>query len=116
MSSDENTVLLREILKWIRFSGMKEVRHVLNTVLDSLQKRRIYQLSDGDNSSRDIAKSADVSDATVRNYWRVWAKAGIVEPVKAGTGDRYKRTFDLEELGIDVIERVENDSRAEDVN
>jgi len=100
--SDENTALLREILKWIRFAGMKEVSNVLSTTLDSPQKRRIYQMSDGDNSSRDIAKAADVSDGTVRNYWRAWAKAGIMEPIKAGTGDRYKRTFDLEELGINV--------------
>jgi len=116
MSSDENTALLREILKWIRFSGMKEVRNVLSTTLDTPQKRRIYQLSNGDNSSRDIAKATHVNDKTVRNYWRVWAKAGIAEPIKVGTGDRYRRTFDLEELGIDVGEIGEMGAQTGDVN
>jgi predicted transcriptional regulator len=101
---DESAVLLREILKWIRFSGMKEVSNALRTTLDSAQKIRIYHLSDGENSTRDIAKEANVSDATVRNYWKLWATTGIVEPIKAGTGDRYRHVFDLEELGISLEE------------
>lgn len=97
---DESAIVLREILKWIRFSGMKEASNVLRTTLDSAQKRRIYQLSDGEKSSRDISKASNVSYKTVQNYWRLWAKTGIVEPIKAGTGDRYRHVFDLEELGI----------------
>jgi len=100
--SQEQTALLREILKWIKFAGMKEVKGVLKSVLDTDQKKIIYQLSDGENSSRWLAKAAGVSDFTVRNYWKAWARIGIVEPIRAGTGERYKRSFDLEDLGIEV--------------
>jgi hypothetical protein len=40
--ADEQVPLLREILKWIRFSGMKEVKSVLNTVLNDLFEDLLY--------------------------------------------------------------------------
>lgn len=98
----EQTSLLREILKWIRFAGMKEVKAALSTALDTDQKKLVYQLSDGKASSSEIAKVGGVSDWTVRNWWKIWAKTGIVEPLKAGRGERYMRSFDLEDFGIDV--------------
>jgi len=104
MSIDERTQLLREILKWIRFSGMKEVKNVIGTTLDTEQKKWIYQLSDGQNSSYQISGKVGVSDDTVRRYWKMWAKVGIVERLKAGKGDRHRRAFDLEELGIEIAE------------
>ena len=100
--SDEQTQLLREILKWIRFAGMKEVKVVLSSTLDSETKIVIYHLSDGDKGSREIAEASGVSDWTVRNYWKSWARFGIVEPIKVGRGERYKKAFELEDFGIEV--------------
>jgi hypothetical protein len=103
MGEDAETIrLLREILKWTRFSGMKEVKLALTTALESPQKRLVYQLSNGDKGSIEIAKAAGVSDWTVRNYWRIWSHVGLVEPMRSGGGNRFKRSFDFEDFGIQV--------------
>lgn len=100
--SDEQTQLLREILKWIRFAGMKEVKAVLSFALDSETKKVIYHLSDGEKGSVEIAKASGVSDATVRSHWKSWSKFGIVEAFKVGRGQRYRKAFELGDFGIEV--------------
>lgn len=98
----EQTEILKEILKWIKFAGAKEVKNVLLATLDTEQKRLIYHLSDGDHGSLEIAKGAGTSDTTVRRNWASWARQGIVEPLKVRGGERYKKSFELEDFGIEV--------------
>lgn len=96
--------LLREILKWIKFDGMQKVK---NTLIDVLQKdveKTIYEASDG-KSSIDIAKVAGVSHQTVVNYWKKWARIGLVEAERAQGGTRYRRVFSLEDFGIEVLKK-----------
>ena len=100
--TDEQTAILREILKWIRFTGQKEVKTVLVDTLNTEQKRLIYHLSEGSRSSTEIGKYAGVSDVTVRRLWAAWARQGIVESKKVQGGDRYKKSFDLEDFGIEI--------------
>jgi hypothetical protein len=99
---NEQTTLLREIVKWLRFTGMKEIKSVLTSALDTDRKSLIYHLSNGNNGSVEIAQQSGVSDFTVRNYWKQWSKLGIVEAMKVRRGDRYKKTFDLEDFGIEI--------------
>ena len=99
---NEQTALLREIVKWMRFTGMKEVKSVLTSALDTDQKKLIYHLSDGSKGSVEIAQLGGVSDFTVRNYWKQWSKLGIVEAMKVGRGDRFKKSFDLEDFGMEI--------------
>lgn len=96
--------LLTEILKWIKFAGAKEVREVLASNLDTDQKRLIYHLSDGNIGSVEIANLTKTSDRTVRRQWESWARLGIVDPIKVRGGDRYKKSFELEDFGIRVPE------------
>lgn len=93
---------LKELVKWSRVTGMKEVKNVLVLALDSDPKKIIYHLSDGEKGSAEIAIAAGVSDWTVRNYWKSWNKMGIVEPLQAGSGQRYKKSFEIEDFGIEV--------------
>jgi predicted ArsR family transcriptional regulator len=102
--SNEQTEILKEILKWIRFAGAKEVKAVLISTLDTQRKILIYHLSDGSRTSIDIAKAASTSDTTVRNYWASWARQGIVESLKVRGGERYRKSFELEDFGIRVPE------------
>lgn len=99
---DEQTELLREILKWIRFSGIREVRTVLMGILNTEQKRLIYHLSDGEYGSIEIGRRAGVSHSTVTRYWESWKRLGIVEPVKVRGGLRYKKLFELEDFGFSI--------------
>jgi len=100
--SNEQTEILREILKWTKFAGLKEVKNVLMATLDTEQKRLIYDLSDGNRGSVEIAKLAGTSDTTVRRYWASWIRQGIVESLRVRGGERYKKSFELEDFGIEV--------------
>lgn len=115
--SNEQTEILREILKWIRFTGAKEVKNVLIATLDTEQKCLIYHLSDGNRASMEIAKLAGTSDTTVRRHWASWARQGIVESLRVRGGERYKKAFELEDFGIEVPEPkiVEQPSEAKPV-
>lgn len=100
--TSEQTEILREILKWIKFAGAKEVKNALLTALDTEQKRLIYHLSDGDQGIQDIGKVVGLSGETVRKYWASWARQGIMESLKVRGGERYRKSFDLEDFGIEV--------------
>lgn len=105
MSEDklsEIAATLKELLKWTRFAGMKEVKSVLQTALDSEVKKTIYHLSDGNRSSAEISATVRLSDQTIRNYWKSWSKLGIVEALKMRGGERYKKAFDIEDFGIEI--------------
>lgn len=101
-SEGEQIRLLREILKWTRISGMKEVKTMLTSVLNEPQKLLAYHLSDGTRSTVEISRNADVATGTIANYWQAWQKQGLGESVPVKGGARFKRSFDLEELGIDI--------------
>jgi len=105
---DEIAELLREILKWIRFSSIGEVRTVLMSILDTEQKRTIYHLSNGERGSVEIGKHTGASHATVARYWGSWRRLGIVEPVRVRGGLRYRKLFELEDFGFSTpaVERV----------
>jgi hypothetical protein len=95
--------VLKEILKWIKFSGMKGVREQLESALDTNQKKVVFQLSDGSKGIVEIGEIAKVAGtATISRYWKAWSKMGFGEYVAVRGGDRFKRSFDLEELGIEV--------------
>jgi hypothetical protein len=93
---------ITDLLKWTKFAGAKEVRGILTATLDSEQKRLIYHLNDGKRGSVEIAKAANTSDRTVRRYWESWARQGIVESLKVQGGERYRKSFELEDFGIEV--------------
>jgi hypothetical protein len=102
--SDEQTELLKEILKWIKFAGMKGVKDQLGATLDTDQKKATYQLSDGSKTIADISKITGVSAASISRYWQKWTKLALGQKIAVKGGDRFKRSFDLEDLGIEVPE------------
>lgn len=107
MVDEENvqTQLLREILKWTKFAGMNQVQSVLETTLNTPEKKLAYQLSDGTQASTRIAELSKVgSDFKVRSLWKEWRRKGLGDTVSVRGGDRFKRTFDLEDFGIGVPE------------
>lgn len=117
--SDKNSEriieVLQEILKWTKFTGAKEVRNVLMAALDTEQKRLIYHLSDGAHGSIEIGKAANTSDSTVRRCWESWARLGIVESLKVRGGERYKKSFELEDFGFTIpqVKTVKNNTMKE---
>ncbi len=99
----EQTKILREILKWVKFSGMKEVKDILKDNLNTEQRKLVYHLSDGTRGTVEIAKTVNVgSNKTISDMWQTWLKQGLGESIPVKGGARFKRSFDLEELGIQM--------------
>lgn len=93
--------LLRELVKWSKFESIPKLRTILEQNLPTDKEKRIYELSDGERSTRDIAKLSDVSHQTVANYWEKWSKLGIVDTTETKEG-RYKRICSLEQVGLEI--------------
>lgn len=98
---DKIIELLGEILKWTKITSIPHVKTLLQEILPSEKEKIAYHYTDG-RSSREIAKLADVSLSTVANWWKTWAKVGIVELVNVRRGKRAKRIFSLEEFDIKI--------------
>jgi hypothetical protein len=98
----EQVKLLREILKWTKFSGRKGVKEVLDSAVSTDQKKIVFQLSDGSKPSLEIGRLARCSDQTVINYWKAWLKQALGDTISVRGGSRFKRAFDLEDFGIEV--------------
>lgn len=108
--NNEQTKILKEILKWIKVTSFNQVKDVLNSILDTDSKKLIYQLSDGKLTSTEIIKKAKASPNSVSKYWQEWEKAGIGESKSAQGGIRFIRSFDLSLFGIVVSTREGNSS------
>jgi len=108
--------VLKEILKWTKFQGWKEVKGVLLSQLKDERMRLIYHLSDG-KSTREIAKKTSVSHMTVYEYWKKWSRVPIVEPIIVKGKIRYRKMFELEDFGIEIPDmpkrEVESDVKQE---
>lgn len=114
---DKIIELLKEMLKWSKFEGMEKVRTVMDLELDNDIKILIYHLSDGESSPK-IAKKIKLDPSTIRDYWKRWAKRGIME-IHPDYKRRYRKVFSLGEVGIEIpeLERVEPVEKKEsDVN
>jgi hypothetical protein len=106
-NESEQTRILREILKWIRFAGIKEVKAILLSNLDTEQKKLVYHLSDGTRGTVEVAKTANVgSTKTIFDMWQAWLKQGLGESIPVKGGSRFKRSFDLEDFGIAVPQYI----------
>ena len=92
---------LTEVVKWTRFAAMQQLRSILAQNLTDDKSLLAYEYSDGDRTTREIAKVAGTSHATITNYWEAWTKIGIAEPSPKYKG-RFKRICSLEEVGLTV--------------
>ena len=96
--------ILREMLRWIRASSYASVRKLLDDEfrkagdLDA-KRAKIYQLSDGNTTSVDIAKKSPASQSFVSTLWKHWRQIGIAEPAGEG-GRQTRRCFSLEDFGF----------------
>lgn len=93
---------LSELLKWTRFAGMQQLKNVVTQNLKSDPEMLVYELSDGNRGTREVAQLAGLgSNATVARFWQKWSRIGLVEPSKRFPG-RFQHICSLEELGLTV--------------
>lgn len=94
--------MLNELLKIYKFINHPQIVKQLNEELNDETKKKVYELSDGIRSTRDIQKLVGVTPTTITNYWKQWALKGIVVP--AERKGRFKAAFDLSEYGLSIID------------
>ncbi|WXG39841.1 MAG: hypothetical protein WED07_03285 [Candidatus Freyarchaeum deiterrae] len=99
---------LQEIKIWTRLSGLPMLRRAAQTHLTDDESKFVYELSDGNRSSREIAKELNkidkqITHVTVTKMWKRWAPDGLVEASEQYQG-RYRKVAPIEFLGIEIPE------------
>jgi hypothetical protein len=109
--------LLEELVAWTRVMAYPSVKEILETALDTDQKRLIYHLFDGTRTLRSIQQLTGVNTRFISEWGREWEKIGIVESeAMSGGKGRRRGLFDLSTFGITIPESLgekkgENDER-----
>jgi len=98
---------LEELIFWTKFSAFPTFRALLIDNLRDDVDKLVYELSDGERSTRDIAHTISregrrITHVTIANMWKKWAILNLVIP--AERKGRYKRAISLESLGIEIPE------------
>lgn len=101
MESEDTERILNEILKWERLQGMHILREILPRVLDTKQKRSVYEMTNGENTSRGISKRVEASNATISNWWNQWLSQGIVTK----EGKKFKKLISLKDFNIELLKK-----------
>lgn len=104
---DKFTHMFEEFLTLYKFVNKKTIADMLNAELSKPQLIEVYRLTNGENSTRDIANllTQKCTHVTIANIWKRWAMKGIVVP--AATKGRFKAAFNLDEYGITPIQEEE---------
>lgn len=95
---EEILQVLRQIEGWLKVISIPKVKELLESTLQTPEERKVYHYSDG-RSQNEIANLVKVSQPTVSNYWKKWAKLGIIQQSKSYKG-RYEKSFLLEDFNI----------------
>ena len=93
--------LLKEHLKWTKLASQFQLKKVLESTLKE-EEKKIYELSNGQRSIRDIEKITNASRGKIASLWKEWHKMGIVESLDKYGGTRMKRLSSLSDLGIAI--------------
>jgi hypothetical protein len=88
---------IREQTAWLRVLALPQVRANIDEILDTDQKRRAYEASDGIRSTREVASIAGSSSMSVSRWWAHWRAGGIGVGVAGG---RTRHIVSLQELGL----------------
>lgn len=98
---NEQTRLLQKLVTYTKLANYASIRNRLIAILDSDDKKRVFEATDGKSRVRDIQSATGVNKAMVSNWWNEWQKEGIVEECKEARGRR-RKLLSLSDFGIEV--------------
>jgi len=90
--------LLEDIIIWIKVGNLKLLHNMLTQELDTQEKKRIFELTDGINTQQEIASSVKISRSTISYYWQKWYGLGIL--TQSSRPGRMKKIVSLDEVGL----------------
>jgi len=109
---------LDELIFWTKFSALPTFIALLKDALRDDVDKLVYELSDGERSTREIAHLISrggraITHTTVANMWQKWFLMNLVMPARRR--GRYKRVVSLESIGIEVPEIKESAETKEEI-
>jgi len=107
--------ILQKLIIYTKLANYENIRNRLITILNSEDKKRVFEATDGDSSTREIESSTGVSKDTVSNWWDEWEKEGIVEESEEVRGRR-RKIVSLSEFGIEVAAGKKQRSKRQKAN
>ena len=93
----KNQEILEEIKTWSKINNVEKVKKILMRALDTTEKIIIYHLSNGTNSSYEIARKIGANDTARRKISDYWKRVG-----KGRTGENLSHHKD-EEIVSNVL-------------
>jgi hypothetical protein len=90
--ANDNDILeeLRTQTVLLRAMALRAIKDDVQEELKSARDKKIYELSDGERTTREIAKLAGGSFQAVAKKWKQWAALGLVVESESRKG-RYKK-------------------------
>jgi len=93
----EENDLLKEILKWQRVQGILAFKSLIPIILNSKEKRKVYEMSDGTLTVKQISEKAEVATGTISNWWNKWLSEGILYK----EGNKYIKIASIKNLSLE---------------
>lgn len=93
--------LMQKLVTYIKLANYDSIRNRLMEIVNSDDKKRAFEATDGINSTRDIYSITGVNKNTVSAWWNDWEKQGLVEESTGARGRRVK-LVSLSDFGIGV--------------
>lgn len=100
-SLDELKGAMQKLVVYIKLANYDDIRNRLMEILNSDDKKRVFEATDGKRGTRDIESTTGVGKNTVSDWWNEWQKEGIVEESQEVRGRRC-RVLSLADFGIEV--------------
>ncbi|TKJ17584.1 hypothetical protein CEE44_03560 [Candidatus Woesearchaeota archaeon B3_Woes] len=96
MNKTNEKELLSEILKWERLKGIQTLRQIIPELIDTEEKRKLYEMTDGKNGIKEIQSKVTISSGKISLLWNFWYYNGLLEK----EGQKFKKIISLKELGL----------------
>ncbi len=88
--------LLSEILKWERLKGIQTLRQIIPDLVDTGDKRKLYEMTNGMNGIKEVQSKMKISSGKISLLWNLWHSNGLLEK----EGQKFKKIISLKELGL----------------
>ncbi len=91
---------LLEIRRLFKLNSLRGISELINSVLDTTDKRVVYELMDGKLSVRDIAEISKINKSTISEWGQYWETIGMVYAEDIKLKRKRCKVFSLSELGL----------------
>jgi len=102
--SNQLSDAIDKLTLYIKLANYDSIKNRLMQILNSDDKKDVFEATDGKNSTREIEAMTGVNKDVVSSWWNQWQKEGIVEESQERRGRR-RRVLSLSDFGIDTPSR-----------